>query len=470
MKKTRQGNKYLIAALVTTALTLLLGLSIVYAQDMQGQPPSNVPPPGQSAPSGFQLPPPPPRQQLPPGITPDNLTALFPLPPSSPPSMLTPQGKGAAPTVGAAASIASPDNNTANQAATKTAPPASKASQQLPKATSSKPSTPMVTQSGPNNISLAFDDVDIFEIAHTVFGEILKVNYLIDSRVKGRITFKTVKPVTTGDVLPIMSTIFRLNGVSIMEENNLYRIIPLADSAKEPVGVNYGKDTKGFQVKGFSMIQVIPLNFMSSKDMMEIITPFLTTGAIIKEVPGKNCLIISDTDENIRRLLQIVNIFDDDAFKDVKVELFVFKNLSVKDVIDDLKNTFPLFTATTKDSLKMRYLPIERLNAILVVAPDEEFLKHFRKWVDIIDNVFEGAKPRIYVYPLQNSEAEHIMSILSQIFTESGASKSAQDKSTTPMSTPDKSSSSSKSALTSSLTSPLSARRLRYLPHLALQD
>ncbi|WP_420264876.1 type II secretion system secretin GspD [Candidatus Magnetominusculus dajiuhuensis] len=448
-----------MATALITAAVVLLFLSPARGQDPQPQgqkqSPSNMPSATQVAPQGALMP-----------LGGDNITTL-----------LAPPAKGGAP-VGPSQNISplSQDNQTATQTAPTpplspqtaimpTQSPSPKAlatpAPPLPPPTtpasahssSSAASAPMVQQSGPNNVSLAFDDADIFEIAHTIFGEILKVNYLIDARVKGRITFKTVKPVSNSDVLPIMSTIFRLNGVSIIEEHGLYRIIPLADISKEPTGVKYGKDTKTSQVRGFSVIQIVPLNFMGSKDMVEILTPFLSTGAVIKEVPGKNCIIISDTDENIQRLLQIVNIFDDDAFKDMKVELFVFKNLSIKDVIDDLKNTFPLFTATTKDSLKMKYLPIEKLNAILVVAPDEQYLKHFKKWVDIIDNVFEGAKPRIYVYPLQNSQADHIMSILSQVFSESGTSKTSQDKSSNPASSATKSTGTTGTTGTSALSS-----------------
>ncbi|MBF0318799.1 MAG: type II secretion system secretin GspD [Nitrospirae bacterium] len=442
MIRTQKGRKYIVTALITAALVLSLLSQSQGQQQPQGQPtgiapPSNVAPAAvQNVPRGLQLPNPPSPLPMPPGM--DNMSLIFP-PPPPPPPMLAPPGKGVP------AATPAPDKPASKVSDNKT-PVAMPTPSPQPKA-----SMPLVQHSGPNNVSLAFDDADIFEIAHTVFGEILKVNYLIDPRVKGRITFKTVRPISSSDVLPIMSTIFRLNSVSIMEENSLYRIIPLADITKEPVGVRYGKDVKSATPRGFSIIQIVPLNFMSSKEMVEILTPFLSTGAVIKEVPGKNCLIISDTDENMQRLLQIINIFDDDAFKDVKVELFVFKNLSIKDAIDDLKNTFPLFTATTKDSLKMKYLPIERLNAILVVAPDEQYLKHFKKWVEIIDNVFEGAKPRVYVYSLQNSQAEHIMSILSQIFTDSGTSKSSQDK-TSGLTTTDKSTSTKSTTPTSSLT------------------
>ncbi|MBF0567007.1 MAG: type II secretion system secretin GspD [Nitrospirae bacterium] len=273
-------------------------------------------------------------------------------------------------------------------------------------------------------MSLSFDDADIYEIAHTVFGDILRVNYLIDPRVKGRITFKTVRPISSQNLLPIVSTIFRLNGVSVMEENSLYRIIPLTDINKEPVSVKYGRQSKDFPVLGFSIAQIVPLNFVSTKEMKEILTPFLSPGATITEVPGRSCLLIGDTDENMKRLLQIVEIFDDDIFKDYKVEIFVFKNLSIKDAIEEVKSVFPIFSGNSKEILKIKYLPIERLNAILVATPDDQYMDYFRKWVAKIDSIFEGAKPKIYVYPLQNRQAQQVVEILSQILGE-GTSKGA---------------------------------------------
>ncbi|MBF0345403.1 MAG: type II secretion system secretin GspD [Nitrospirae bacterium] len=285
-----------------------------------------------------------------------------------------------------------------------------------------------------NNISLFFDDADIFEIAHTVFGEIMKVNYLIDPRVKGRITFKTTAPVAGQDLLPIVSTVFRLNGVSIMEEKGLYRIIPLSDISKEPVQLSFGRNSKDVGFRGLSLIQIVPLNFVGTKEMKDILTPFLSNGATITEVAGRNVIIISDTDENMKRLLQIVEIFDDDVFREVKVEMFVFKNLNIKDALEELKSAFPLLSAPSKEGLKLKYLVIERLNSLLVIAPNEEYLQHFRKWVNVIDSVFEGARPKIYVYPLQNSEAPHVVEILDQILSDSGGTRTKSG--TTAASTP----------------------------------
>ncbi len=75
-------------------------------------------------------------------------------------------------------------------------------------------------------VSLNFDDADIYSVIQTVFGEILKVNYIIDSRVKGRVTFRSVSPIAIEKVLPLMEVILKLNGAAIIEDGELYRIVP----------------------------------------------------------------------------------------------------------------------------------------------------------------------------------------------------------------------------------------------------
>ncbi len=272
-----------------------------------------------------------------------------------------------------------------------------------------------------SGISLYFDDADIYEVIHTIFGEILKVNYLVDPKVRGRITFRSVSPIKRENLLPIISTIFRLNGIGIMEENGLYRIIPLKQSIHEPVDIEFGRSPEALKVEGKTMIQIIPLNFVTASEMKQILEPFLSKGATITEVPNKNCLIVSDTDENIRRLLKIVQTFDDELFRDTKVKMFVIKNFNVRDVLENLQAAFPIFVTTDRESLKIRFIPIEKLNSILVVAPSEKYLKEIEKWIQMLDSTFESARPKIYVYPLQNSKAEHVAEILQQLFLHTGS-------------------------------------------------
>lgn len=199
---------------------------------------------------------------------------------------------------------------------------------------------PVVQKRG--DISFNFDDADVFSVIQTVFGDILKVNYIVDQRVKGRVNFRSVAPVAKEDVLPLMEVILRLNGIGIVEEGGLYRIIPISDLSKEPAHIGVGREAGHVKVTGKALLQVVPVTNILSSDLVRILSPFLSTNAVIIDVPKSNHIIIVDTDANVRRLLQLVELFDTEQAKRTKPQVFVYpvQNSKAKDVASLLQQIF----------------------------------------------------------------------------------------------------------------------------------
>lgn len=205
------------------------------------------------------------------------------------------------------------------------------------------------------DISFNFDDADVFSVIQTVFGDILKVNYIVDQRVKGRVNFRSVAPVAKEDVLPLMEVILRLNGIGIVEEGGLYRIIPISDLSKEPASIGVGREAVHVRVAGKALLQVVPVTNILSSDLVRILSPFLSTNAVIVDVPKTNHIIIVDTDANVRRLLQLVELFDTEQAKRTKPQVFVYpvQNSKAKDVASLLQQIF-LGTKSSSPSVATR--------------------------------------------------------------------------------------------------------------------
>ncbi|HIJ60430.1 MAG TPA: hypothetical protein HPP56_07455, partial [Nitrospirae bacterium] len=210
-----------------------------------------------------------------------------------------------------------------------------------PQTTIQQPIQPTVRRFTGAPVSFFFDDADIFDVTQSIFGDILRVNYIIDPRVKGRVNFRTVSSIPREEVLPVMEIIFRLNGIGVVEENNLFRIVPLDDVSRELVYSQIGKE------------------------------------------PGQ-----------------------------VAIELFTFKNISIKDSLKDIESALGL----PLQGNVMRLMPINRLNALLVIAHNTSQLEYMRKWVQAFDKIFENAKPTVYVYHAQNGKAKDLASLLQQIY------------------------------------------------------
>ncbi len=53
----------------------------------------------------------------------------------------------------------------------------------------------------------------------------------------------------------------------------------------------------------------------------------------------------------------------------------------------------------------VRFVPIERLNAVLAISPQPAYLERAETWIDRLDQGAEGARRRIFVYHVQNGRA-----------------------------------------------------------------
>ena len=106
---------------------------------------------------------------------------------------------------------------------------ASNPAEHNPLQTSESPFSSPLTPVKKGEISFNFDDADVFDVIRTVFGNILKLNYMIDPKVKGRINFKTVSPVPKDEVLLIMDALLKINGAGFVLEKGIYRILPISD-------------------------------------------------------------------------------------------------------------------------------------------------------------------------------------------------------------------------------------------------
>lgn len=192
-------------------------------------------------------------------------------------------------------------------------------------------------------VSFYFDDADVFEVINAVFGEILKVNYIIDPRISGRVNFRTTTPIPNEDILPVMEIILRLDGVGVVEEGGLYRFVPLPEISKEPIPIKFGNNPDEVGMKGVSIVQIVPLTYIASDEMLKILNPLITRGGMLVDIPLRNYLMIADTDANVKRLLQVVKIFDRKEVQSVskaKVYVYPLQNAKADHVAKILQEIF----------------------------------------------------------------------------------------------------------------------------------
>ena len=96
--------------------------------------------------------------------------------------------------------------------------------------------------------------------------------------------------------------------------------------------------------------------------------------------------------------------------------LFTLQSADVKTVGQEIEKLLGQRDANPLGGL-IRIVPIERMNALLVVTPNPALIEKAREWIEKLDAGVGGEGVRFYVYNLQNSRAERVGPLLQQAFT-----------------------------------------------------
>ena len=103
----------------------------------------------------------------------------------------------------------------------------------------------------------------------------MKINYILDPRIKGSViiyTYGEVKPV---DLMQLMETILRVNGAAMVKVGDLYRIVPIAAVSNLPLEPNVNHDPKTIPDDERMVLNLFFLKYATAAELATLVKPFL---------------------------------------------------------------------------------------------------------------------------------------------------------------------------------------------------
>ena len=267
---------------------------------------------------------------------------------------------------------------------------------------------PSPSVAGAGMVSLNFNRADLIEIVH-IIAQHLRLTYTIDPEVKGTVTINSAEPLKPEDLMPIFHQILRMNGAVAIKSGNLYRITTIKDGKILARPVGPGKEDS-------FALQVVPVRFFSVAEMKKVLTPFLQPGGEIVDYPRGNFLIIMDLPSNIQRLVEIADLIDVQVFAGTRMEIYPPKVASAEELAQEMTKIMQSFAASVPqaENFAAQFIPIPRINQLLVISHSEAAWTYARRWLERIDVVAEGPGRRIFIYPVENGKATELADVLNQ--------------------------------------------------------
>jgi general secretion pathway protein D len=262
-------------------------------------------------------------------------------------------------------------------------------------------------------VTLNFANADIREVIDVVLGETLGISYIIDPAVQGTVTARTSQPLPRDAVIPALENILALNGAALVKTDGLYRVVTresAAGSLSRPVVSPTQR-----QLKQGAGIRIIPLKFASATEVSELMKPFIGSGSSLNVDSARNLLIFAGPGSEAVELVELAKVFDVDWMAGMSFGLFPVEIADSKNMVTELDAIFLQGGESPLAGL-VRFVPIERLNAVLAITPQPEYLQQVETWVARLDRGEEVVGQRIFVYHVANGRALEMAEILTEIF------------------------------------------------------
>ena len=188
----------------------------------------------------------------------------------------------------------------------------------------------------------------------------------------------------------------------------VYKVIPISGAVAGNTSPRLGSAQLG---PGYS-VRIFPLRYISATEMEKILQPFAPEGGILRVDPMRNILMLAGTSEELGNLQETISIFDVNWLKGMSVGMYSLQNAESQEVVAELENLFGESSELPLAGM-FRFVPIDRLNALLVISPSRDYLREITTWIERLDG---SGGERLYVYAIQNGDAEYIAGVLNQVF------------------------------------------------------
>jgi general secretion pathway protein D len=267
------------------------------------------------------------------------------------------------------------------------------------------------------NGTFMMDNVSLTEMIDAIAKQ-LKINVIIDPRVKGAVTIHTYGEVKPVDLMPLLETLLRVNGATMVKVGDLYRVIPINLVSQLPLDPQVNLDPKTLPDDERMILNLIFLKFATATELDKLIAPFLGEGATHVPYEPANLIILEDNSRNMKRTMELISMFDSDTFAGQRVRLFDVQNSRPSDLVKELDNVFKAYALSDKGGA-VRFVPIDRINTVIAVAPNPGVFGLVEDWIkklDIAVRITAGSVTN-YVYRLKYGRAETVAMAIMALYT-----------------------------------------------------
>ncbi|MBP7230524.1 MAG: type II secretion system secretin GspD [Syntrophaceae bacterium] len=277
-------------------------------------------------------------------------------------------------------------------------------------------------------VTLDFDNVNI-EVFVKFVSELTGKNFIIDEKVKGKVTILSPRKIPLSDVYKVFLSVLEINGFATVPVGEMVKIVPSASAREKSVETRTKKDDS--ELDDRMVTQIITLERANPDEVKRVLDPIIPRTSSVLSYPPSGILIVTDYLSNIRRLEDIVKALDVEGAGE-QITYLPLQNASATEVVKSLTN---IFQQRRPNVMPIKMVADSRTNSMIILASVGD-TESVRKLAAMMDKEVPRGESNIQVYRLQNSIAEDLAKVLNNIIKDTGGAAATGPAATAKISAP----------------------------------
>ena len=259
-------------------------------------------------------------------------------------------------------------------------------------------------------VTLAFRDAEISEVI-SAFSTSMAMPFLLDARVKGKITLETPGPISLDQAYELLVAALSLQGFAVVAADGYAKVVPTAEAKSQFPAMNTEATAAGLSTRVFQ------LENEDATQLLAAIRALVPATNPMTAHPSSNSLIITDTRENLRRITEIIRSLDRpnrNAIRTVSINHGFASDIA--QTVDQLINRGSSDKGgKLPEHLRVVILPDARTNRILFQSSDLRRLSQAAELARDLDSPL-ATPGNVHVLYLKNAEAAVLAQTLQNLY------------------------------------------------------
>ena len=201
-----------------------------------------------------------------------------------------------------------------------------------------KPSTSAIAEDP--HLTMNFEGVPLQSVLEYM-SEAADLIILGETKVEGKVNILSKQPLNREEAVELLIVVLSENGyAAIRRGERMLKIVGKDKALIEDLPVRSGANPEDIPKNDLMVTQIIPIRFGNAGQLIENITELLPDYATISANDGSNAIILTDTQQNIHRIAEIVSALDTSISSISEIRVFPLVYADAKQLADVIKGLF----------------------------------------------------------------------------------------------------------------------------------